>query len=63
MVLSNGAAISWRASRTTLIVLNAAKAELYSLSSATHEAIYLRKMCIELGFLYFAKMAKWFTVA
>ena len=47
----NGAAISWRASRTTLIVLNAAKAELYSLSSATQEAIYLRKMCIELGFL------------
>ena len=47
----NGAAISWRASRTTLIVLNAAEAELYSLSSATQEAIYLRKMCIELGFL------------
>jgi len=30
-----GAAISWRASRTTLIVFNAAQAELYSLSSAT----------------------------
>ena len=49
--LLNGAAISWRASRTTLIVLNAAEAELYSLSSATQEAIYLRKVCIELGFL------------
>ena len=47
----NGAAISWRAGRTTLIVLNAAEAELYSLSSATQEAIYLRKVCIELGFL------------
>ena len=47
----NAVAISWRASRTTLIVLNAAEAELYSLSSATQEAIYLRKMCIELGFL------------
>ena len=47
----NGAAISWRASRTTLIVFNAAEAELYSLSSATQEAIYLRKVCIELGFL------------
>ena len=47
----NGAAISWRTSRTTLIVLNAAEAELYSLSSATQEAIYLRKVCIELGFL------------
>ena len=47
----NEAAISWRASRTTLIVLNAADFELYSLSSATQEAIYLRKVCIELGFL------------
>jgi len=47
----NGAAISWRASRTALIVLNAVEAELYSLSSATQEAIYLRKVCIELGFL------------
>jgi len=47
----NGAAISWRASRTTLIILNVAEAELYSLSSATQEAIYLRKVCIELGCL------------
>jgi len=47
----NRAAISWRASRTTLIVLNAAEAELYSLSSATQEASYLRKVCIELTFL------------
>jgi len=47
----NGPGISWRASRTTLIVLNAAEAELYSLSSATQEAIYLRKVFIELGFL------------
>jgi len=47
----NGAAISWRASRTTLIILNAAEAELYSLSSATQEVIYLRKEHIELGFL------------
>jgi len=47
----NGAAISWRASRTTLIVLNAADAELYSLFIATQEAIKLRKVCIELGFL------------
>ena len=27
------------------------KAKLYSLSSATQEAIYLRKVCLELGFL------------
>jgi len=38
--LLNGAAISWHASRPSLIVLNAAEAELYSLSSATQEAIY-----------------------
>jgi len=49
--LLNGAAISWRASRTTLIVLNAAEAELYSLSSAIQEAIYLHKVCMELRFL------------
>jgi len=49
--LLNGAAISWRASRTILIVVDAAKAELYSQFSATQEAIYLRKVCIELGFL------------
>jgi len=49
--LLNGAAISWRASGTILIVLIAAEAELYSLSSATQEAIYLRKVCIKLGFL------------
>ena len=52
--LLNGAAISCRVSRdcrATPIVLNAAEAELYSLSSATRKAIYLRKVCIELGFL------------
>ena len=49
--MRNGAAISWRASRNTLIVLNAAEAELYSLSGDTQEAIYLRKVCIELGVL------------
>jgi len=46
--LLNGTAISWRTSRTTLIFLKAAEAELYSLSSATQEAIYLRKVSIEL---------------
>jgi len=49
--LLNGAALSWRTSRTTLIVLKAAQFELYSLSSTTPESIYLRKVCIELGFL------------
>jgi len=49
--LLNRAAISWRASRTALIVIHAAEAELYSLSSATQEAIYVCKGCIELGFL------------
>ena len=49
--LLNDAAISWRASRTALIVIHAAEAELYILSSATQEAIYVCKGCIELGFL------------
>jgi len=49
--LLNRAAISWRASRTTSIVFNAAEPELYSLPSATQGAIYLREVCIELGFL------------
>jgi len=50
--LLNRTAISWRASRTALIVLHAAEAELYSLSSATQEATYVCKVCIELGFLH-----------
>jgi len=48
VTLLNGNAISWRASKTILIFLNAAEAELYSLSRATQEAIYLCKVCIEL---------------
>ena len=51
VLLLNGVAISWRASRTTPNVVDAAKAELYILFSATQEAIYPRKVCIELGFL------------
>jgi len=49
--LLNGGVISWRASRTTQIVLNAVEAELYYLSSATQEAMYVCKVSIELGFL------------
>ena len=47
----NNAAVSWRSTRSPLVVLNAGEAELVSLSSACQEAVYLRKLCNELGFL------------
>jgi len=47
----NNAAVSWRSTRSPLVVLNACEAELVSLSSACQEAVYLRKLCDELGFL------------
>ena len=47
----NNAAVSWRSTRSPLVVLNACEAELVSLSSACQEAVYLRKLCNELGFL------------
>ena len=46
----NGGAISWRTTKTPLQVLNAAEAEVVSLSAASQECIFLRKLCIELGF-------------
>ena len=46
----NNAAISWRSARTPLQVLNAAEAELVGLCTATQEAVFLRKLCMELGF-------------
>ena len=42
----NGATISWRASRTTLIVLNAAEADQYSLSSATQKKPSVCTRCV-----------------
>lgn len=47
----NNAAISWRSARTPLQVLNAAEAELVGLCTATQEAVFLRKLCQELGFV------------
>jgi hypothetical protein len=47
----NNAAISWRSARTPLQVLNAAEAELVGLCTATQEAVFLRKLCQELGFI------------
>jgi hypothetical protein len=46
----NGGAISWRSTKTPLQVLNAAEAEIVSLSSAAQECLFLRKLCIEMGF-------------
>jgi hypothetical protein len=48
--LVNDGAVSWRSSKTPLQVLNAAEAELVSLSSACQELIYLRKLSMECGF-------------
>jgi hypothetical protein len=48
--LINGGAISWRSTKTPLQVLNAAEAEIVSLSSAAQECLFLRKLCIEMGF-------------
>ena len=49
-MLNNGA-ISWRSSRTSLQVLNAAEAELVGLCTAAQEAVFLRKLAQELGFI------------
>jgi len=48
--LVNGGAISWRSTKTPLQVLNAAEAEIVSLSSAAQECLFLRKLCIKMGF-------------
>jgi hypothetical protein len=47
----NNAAVSWRSTRSPIVVLNACEAEVVSLSSACQEAVYLRKLCNELGFI------------
>ena len=49
--LINNAAVSWRSTRSPIVVLNACEAEVVSLSSACQEAVYLRKLCTELGFI------------
>ena len=48
--LLNSGAVSWRATRTPLVTLNAAESEVIALSAATQEAAYLRKLANELGF-------------
>jgi hypothetical protein len=48
--LVNGGAISWRSTKTPMQVLNAAEAEIVSLSSAAQQCLFLRKLCIEMGF-------------
>ena len=47
----NGGTISWRSTRSPLVALNTCEAELISMSAACQEAIYLRKVANELGFL------------
>lgn len=49
--LVNGAAVSWRSKKSSIIALNTAEAELIAMSAAAQEAMYLRKLSNELGFL------------
>jgi len=46
----NNAAASWQSTRSPIVVLNTCEAEVVSLRSACQEAVYLRKLCNELGF-------------
>ena len=48
--LLNSGAVSWRATRTPLVTLNAAESEVIALSAATQEVVYLRKLANEFGF-------------
>ena len=48
--MCNGGPVSWRSTKTPLIALNVAESEIIALSSASQEAIFLRKLANELGF-------------
>jgi len=49
--MCNNGPVSWRSTKTPLIALNVAESEIIALSSASQEAVFLRKLCTELGFL------------
>ena len=49
--LIHNAAVSWRSTRSSIVVLNACKAEVVSLSSACQASIYLCKLYYEFRFL------------
>ncbi|XP_055848463.1 uncharacterized protein LOC129913688 [Episyrphus balteatus] len=53
--LLSGAAISWKSTKQRTVSLSTTEAEYVSLSEASKEAIYLRSILLELGFLDFAK--------
>ena len=46
----NSGLISWRSSKQSCVALSTAEAELVALSSAAQEAVWLRKMLIELNY-------------
>jgi len=46
----NNATVSWWATRSSIVALNACEAEVVSLGSACHEGVYLRNLCNELEF-------------
>jgi hypothetical protein len=48
LFMCNNGPISWRSTKTPLIALNVAESEIIALSSASQEAIFLRKLANEL---------------
>ena len=45
-----GAALSWMSKRQSVIALSSTEAEYMALTHAAKEAIWLRRLCLELGF-------------
>ena len=50
VLLLNGAAISWKSKRQTVIALSSAEAEFMAASSLVQEVIYIRRLLERLGF-------------
>ncbi len=44
----SGAAVSWRSKKQSCVVLSTAEAEYMALASATQEAVWMRKLLVDL---------------
>lgn len=55
--LMGGSAVSWKSQKQRTTALSSTEAEYISLSEATKEAIYLRRLLLELGFENAAKIS------
>jgi hypothetical protein len=51
LFMCNNGPISWRSTKTPLIALNVVESEMIAVSIASQEAIFLRKLANELGFI------------